>query len=664
MDIKNRLRTRESSAFHWYGYGLKVIPVIPGKKQSSVKWDPWLDGLCPKALHDHWTAHPDHEVSCIVGDDIIVFDADSPASIQALNDLEQRHNLTPHLVVTTSRGEHHYFRRAEGSHAKSDAHSTEAHPERIDVKTGRALVVLPPSGGRQVKVFGGDDVNALTVADQNFIDAVYRHNGRDAPRPPDVKPPCPQLRPSDLDQVTARLNEMLKHLDPDCGYRDWVNVLMATHHETGGSEQGFALANAWSGRGQKYRGEAEIRIKWESFRNYAGTPITVGTIIKVLAVNGIDWIEVCDSLEPPFEVCGYEVIHRIEQRPTQPAESGHPLSRYSLKGKSEFLEREAVLQKPLLGNLALMGQSTVFYAAPNTGKTLIILWLLSRAIEAGIIDPSMVYYVNVDDSQAGVVEKLRIAEQHGFHLLAEGNCGFRSNDLLNILNDLILTNRCNGVVIILDTLKKFTDVMDKHASTEFSKVIRRFVMRGGTCISLAHVNKNAGADGRPVYAGTTDILEDADCAYTLRVIDHPDDPQLRIVEFENIKRRGNVCRRAVYGYSNVPGLSYSELLQSVRPIDDAEMTSINQSAALNADADVIEAVSTCIRDGIVRKMQLADAAAARSGASRRSVLKIIECYTGDDPISHRWSYRVQKHGAKVFQLLTSPVDETAAGESA
>jgi hypothetical protein len=94
------------------------------------------------------------------------------------------------------------------------------------------------------------------------------------------------------------------------------------------------------------------------------------------------------------------------------------------------------------------------------------------------------------------------------------------------------------------------------------------------------------------------------------------------------------------------------------------MTSINQSAALNADAGVIEAVSSCLRDGIVSKMQLADAAAARSGASRRSVLRVIERYTGDDPISHRWSYRVQKHGAKVFQLLTSPVDETAAGESA
>ena len=504
----------------------------------------------------------------------------------------------------------------------------------------------------------GDDVDALSVADQAFIDAVYRHNGREAPRPPAVKPPSPLSLPSDLDQVTARLNEMLKHLESDCGYNDWVNVLMATHHETGGSEQGFALANAWSSRGRKYRGEAEIRIKWTSFKSYTGTPITVGTIIKMLSAKGVDWIKVCDALEPPFEVCDYEVIRQYEQRPVQHAETGHPLARYSLRGKLKHLEREVVAQILFLGCLVLLGQSTVFYAAPNTGKTLITLWLLIQAIKLGIIDPLMVYYVNVDDSQAGIIQKLRLAEEYGVHMLADGHSGFRAKNLLDILNDLMLTGQCKGVVIILDTLKKFTDVMDKRASTEFSKVIRRFVMQGGTCIALAHVNKNAGADGRPVYAGTIDILEDADCAYTLRVIGSPD-PRLKFVEFENIKRRGNVCKRAVYSYSNTAGISYNDLLLSVRPIDDAETTHLNQSVAIHADANVIEAVSGCIRDGIVTKMLLADAAAVRSGVSRRSVLKIIDRYTGDDPIVHRWNYRVKGQGYKVFRLLTSTMADNA-----
>ena len=286
MDINTRFQNNKSTAFHWYGCGLKVIPVIPGKKLTACKWDPWLQTLSPKVLNDHWTAHPDHEVGCIVGDDLIVFDVDSPESIAALVDLEQRHGLVSHLVITTPRGEHHYFRRAPDSYAKSDAHSTEAHPERIDVKTGCALVVLPPSSGRQVKVFESDDVDALSVADQAFIDAVFRHNGREAPRSPSLQTLSPPTPPPDLDLITARLNAMLQHLDPDCGFDDWLHILMAVYHETGGSEPGFELANVWSSRGRKYRGEAEIRTKWTSFESYAGTPTTVGTIIKMLAAKG------------------------------------------------------------------------------------------------------------------------------------------------------------------------------------------------------------------------------------------------------------------------------------------------------------------------------------------------------------------------------------------
>jgi hypothetical protein len=200
------------SAFRWYGFELNVIPVIPGMKRTAVKWNAWIEDFSTTAINDHWILHPDHEVGCIVGDDLIVFDADSPEAIAALVELEQRHGLSPGLVVTTPRGEHHYYRRAEGSNARSDAHSTETHPERIDVKTGRALVVLPPSSGRQVKQCTCDDVRSLSVTDQTFIDAVFRHNSRDAPRPPDVKPPCPQLLPSDLDQVCVHDGEPVQFL--------------------------------------------------------------------------------------------------------------------------------------------------------------------------------------------------------------------------------------------------------------------------------------------------------------------------------------------------------------------------------------------------------------------------------------------------------------------
>jgi hypothetical protein len=359
---------------------------------------------------------------------------------------------------------------------------------------------------------------------------------------------------------------------------------------------------------------------------------------------------VCDTLEPQFTACADNVSHEDTQHPVLPQESENPLDLFSLTGRLQQLEREAIEQVALIDDLVLLGQFTVFYGAPNTGKTLLMLKLLIQAIRSARIDPALVYYLNVDDSQAGVIQKLGIAEDAGFHLLAEGYRGFHANVFLKLLNDLIRSGYAKGVVIILDTLKKFTDVMDKRAGTEFSKVIRRFIMQGGTCIALAHVNKKPGADGRPVYAGTTDIVEDADCAYILRVISGADAAE-KVVVFENIKRRGDVCQRVAYSYRNAGGISYSELFQSVRPVDEARVPSLEEAEKLESDAAVIDAISECIRAGINTKMLLALHAAQRSGVSKRTALNVIDHYTGWDPEKHRWNYTVGERGAKAYRLL-------------
>ena len=140
------------AALHWYRFGLDVIPIVPGAKKPAVKWDPWLNGLSEANITRYWRKHPTHEVGFIVSDDLIVFDADTPQSLSRLCELEQAFDISPSLTVKTSKGEHHYFRRTAGVLAKSDSHSSEKFPERIDVKTGRALIVLPPSGGREVLV--------------------------------------------------------------------------------------------------------------------------------------------------------------------------------------------------------------------------------------------------------------------------------------------------------------------------------------------------------------------------------------------------------------------------------------------------------------------------------------------------------------------------------
>jgi hypothetical protein len=150
---------RSMAARAWYSFGLDVIPIVRDTKQPAVAWTPWLEGLSAQRIARYWKKHPNADVGFIVGASYIVFDADCPASTAAFKAIEQRFGVVPQLVVRTRKGVHHFYRLAAGTFAKQDSHSTALHPDRIDIKTGRALVVLPPSAGRKIVSLGDSNAN-------------------------------------------------------------------------------------------------------------------------------------------------------------------------------------------------------------------------------------------------------------------------------------------------------------------------------------------------------------------------------------------------------------------------------------------------------------------------------------------------------------------------
>ena len=110
-----------AGALHWHEFGFHSIPTVPTAKRTAVHWDEWLNDLSEKKISKHWIQNPDHEVGFIVGDEFIVFDADSAESIAALVTLEKAHNVIPNMISKTTKGEHHFFKRAQGTFAKSDS---------------------------------------------------------------------------------------------------------------------------------------------------------------------------------------------------------------------------------------------------------------------------------------------------------------------------------------------------------------------------------------------------------------------------------------------------------------------------------------------------------------------------------------------------------------
>jgi len=589
-------------ALHWFNFGLDVIPIVPYSKRPPVTWESWLNGLSPQKINRHWSNIPEHEVGFIVSDEFIVLDADSQESITALAAIEKAHGVTPNMVVKTTKGEHHYFKRAKGTFAKSDSHSTKEFPGRLDVKTGRALIILPPSTGKTLIVNAANNASELTEVNQDFIDAVFQHNGRPVPRPTEITRSTRDGSDTPGNNLT-RLRVLLEHISPDCGYENWLHVLMAIYHETDGSEEGFEIADAWSRKGKSYAGAKDIRTKLNSFKSGNGNPITIATIVKMVKDNGADVSAIFAASSEQFEPCVTEVILPsakstnvpvMVEKPSKDApeksnEVNNPLDQYSLRGMSDELEKNVVDAVPLLGELALMGQATVLFAAPNTGKTMISISLLIDAIKDGRVDPAKVYYLNMDDSGTGLLEKNRIAEEFGFNMLAEGHRDFSASALLSIVRGMIEDDQARGVVVILDTLKKFVDLMDKGRTSAFTNVIRPFVSKGGTVIALAHTNKHPGKDGKPVYGGVSDILNDIDCAYTIAPVSAEDG--IKVVEFVNVKRRGNVLQSAAYSYCIGNGIPYGEMLLSVQSVDEADLDTLKLVEEIKSDADVIEAVT-------------------------------------------------------------------------
>lgn len=328
------------------------------------------------------------------------------------------------------------------------------------------------------------------------------------------------------------------------------------------------------------------------------------------------------SPETPAKVTGQQMGKAVSS-----------LKKFSLSGKSAEMRKQMLDDKFVMHLIAILGQITVIYAMQNTGKTLLTLWLLIKAVKDGTINPDDIFYINADDNEKGLVQKLELAEEHGFHMIAPGRSGFKANELKDNMAEMVKLGSARGVVIVLDTLKKFTDLMDKKTSSGFMRGAREFAANGGTLIFLAHTNKRR-EEGKAIYGGTSDVVDDCDCAFILDEANKASG--VKRVMFENIKSRGDVASQLAFDYAT--GVKhYGELLHSVKMIDMEEerQTEIKAAAADERahDTVAINAIKEALRSGINSKIKLlstAKALAALTGAKigKPRLEAVLIRYTG------------------------------------
>lgn len=356
----------------------------------------------------------------------------------------------------------------------------------------------------------------------------------------------------------------------------------------------------------------------------------------------IDDLSIFDSLdEYGLEGAGDDLPQQIS--------GGTVLDQFSLLGKGADLERLAAKNIPILGGIVLLGQATVVYAPPNSGKTLITMFLLCEAVHGKKLIAAKCYYINADDSQQGLAEKMTILDEVGIHTISPGSLGFTSAKLVQTMSEMIENDDCKDVVIIIDTLKKFVDLMDKRGSAAFGDIVRQFVAKGGTFFAIAHTRKNSGPSGDLVYGGTSDVMEDFDAACLLVPLEARSATDEKLVQFQFKKRRGGNLDEC-YAYDDNPESSYGAKFASVRLVEDDEQD--RYAAAYNnfSDLQMIESIREFIGKGVVQKMALVRAVADDTKVSRRSAMLVLEHYTGAEPDNHHWFFAIKERGAKVYQV--------------
>ncbi len=325
---------------------------------------------------------------------------------------------------------------------------------------------------------------------------------------------------------------------------------------------------------------------------------------------------------------------------------------FVLSQSADQMEAEMDADKYVMARLAVKGQSTAFYGDTNRGKTLLTLRETVRQITAGEIEASQVFYINADDHGRGIAQKQRLAEKYGFKMLVPGRNGFQADMLRPLLKARVDNGRAQACIVILDTLKKFIDLMSKREGTAWGNISREFVSAGGSLISLAHTNKHKDENGGSVYAGTADVIQDCDCAYLIELVS--EDAGTRTVEFRNIKARGDVDRKRGFTYTlDVP---YQEMFDSVQVVEDRELERARerkQSAdALARHHEAIMHIQALIRRGITQRRALIEEGYRHPHFSRAYITEVLDAHTGNDLLQgHRWQYSMGPRNSRIYQIL-------------
>ena len=287
------------------------------------------------------------------------------------------------------------------------------------------------------------------------------------------------------------------------------------------------------------------------------------------------------------------------------------------KNPSALKKALSKVSHPMKSKMVAMTELSVVYGSSGSGKTLVILSDIRKSILDKTIKGEDVVYVNLDDSARGLAEKAEILAGLKIKMIKEFD--------LMMLHSIIDENVAKGKVIIIDTVKKIVNLMDKAQVADLMKHLKKFTHVGGTVILIAHSNKNLGSDGIPVLEGVGDLKNDADCV--VRVQRHKD-----IMTMSNDdKSRSYVELEAIFQASDTK--NYKSLMYSIKQLSGQEAEDLKkqreQECFKEDNRRLTETITEMIGLFSVQKTKLVDDLVKDTGLSRRFIVTTLELLEGD-----------------------------------
>lgn len=165
------------------------------------------------------------------------------------------------------------------------------------------------------------------------------------------------------------------------------------------------------------------------------------------------------------------------------------------------------------------GHMVVICSKANGGKTTLMVHIAGEMAKSGY----RVMYINADASASDIKDYKFHAMEYGYTLI---NPDLTNGTAEKVIEELRQISTAEGdfskAVIVLDTLKKFGDMMNKTKSKQFNSLLRTLTTKGITVICLAHTNKHDDKEGKPIFEGTGDLRNDFDELIYLISVRNPD----------------------------------------------------------------------------------------------------------------------------------------------